>query len=263
MKNVFLLVYQFLFCRKLFYFFHKKLFAISLRGLGVLNYADPIFKGEQKLIDLIFKNNSRSIIFDVGANLGDYSKEIFYNNSLATVYAFEPHPKSFEQLKNINNDNFYPNNVAVGKVCGDVEFFDYLSNLGSAHSSVYKGVIEDVHQGQSVKMIVPQITLDEYCAKKNITSIDLLKIDTEGSELEVLLGAKNLLDNNAIKVIQFEFNEMNLISRVFIRDFVKLLNNYRFYRLLNDGLVPFDYQPTYEIFAFQNLVAVNHQIDEF
>jgi hypothetical protein len=61
-----------------------------------------------------------------------------------------------------------------------------------------------------------------------------------------------------ISLVQFEFNEMNVISRTFLRDFVGLLPGYRLYRLLPDGMASLEGEPLFvrEIFAFQNLVAV-------
>ena len=48
-------------------------------------------------------------------------------------------------------------------------------------------------------------TLDEYCLSNNIKDIDILKIDTQGSEAEVLLGAENLLHNQRIKIVELEY----------------------------------------------------------
>jgi hypothetical protein len=74
----------------------------------------------------------------------------------------------------------------------------------------------------------------------------------------VLKGASNLLREGRISAIQFEFNEMNIVSRVFLKDFNELIPNCRFYRLLRHGLGPLDpYSPlACEVFAFQNIVAL-------
>ncbi len=71
--------------------------------------------------------------------------------------------------------------------------------------------------------------------------------------------------DGSIDVIQFEFNEMNVISRVFMKDFFELLPNYRIYRLLGDGVIEFEvYDPTFmEVFAFQNIACVRRDIDPF
>lgn len=87
----------------------------------------------------------------------------------------------------------------------------------------------------------------------------LLKIDTEGNELAVLHGAQNALKNGKIEMVHFEFNEMNVISRVFFRDFWNLLHplGFQFYRLLpNSAFEITRYSPVdCEIFAFQNIIA--------
>lgn len=61
-----------------------------------------------------------------------------------------------------------------------------------------------------------------------------------------------------IKAIQFEFNIMNIASKSYFLDFWKILSDYKFYRLLPNGMVKIEqYKPWYcEIFAFQNIVAI-------
>lgn len=68
----------------------------------------------------------------------------------------------------------------------------------------------------------------------------------------------NAIANRKIKAIHFEFNEMNVHSRAFFRDFWNLLDGYRFYRLLpNEMLEIKTYHPLYcEVFAYQNIVAI-------
>lgn len=75
--------------------------------------------------------------------------------------------------------------------------------------------------------------------------------------MAVLKGSQELLSGKSIRLIQFEFNEMNVVSRTYMRDFLNLLSNYQLNRLLPDGLIPLNssVQDT-EIFAFQNIVAI-------
>jgi hypothetical protein len=87
--------------------------------------------------------------------------------------------------------------------------------------------------------------------------IDFLKIDTEGHELAVLKGAKNLIAQQKIQLIQFEFNEMNVVSRTYMRDFVELLSNYQLHRVVPDGYFPLNNcVQDIEIFGFQNILAI-------
>ncbi len=90
-------------------------------------------------------------------------------------------------------------------------------------------------------------------------------MDVEGGELAILEGAHQLIKEARLGVIQFEFNEMNIISHSFLHDFRKLLPNYRIYRLLPAGLLPLPEDPLLsEIFGFQNLVAIlQNGIQEF
>ncbi len=76
-------------------------------------------------------------------------------------------------------------------------------------------------------------------------------------ELEVLKGAAELLKRGAIKIIQFEFNSMNVYSRAFLHDFYCLLPGFEFFRLSADKLIPLnEYHSQNEIFLYQNIIAI-------
>lgn len=59
---------------------------------------------------------------------------------------------------------------------------------------------------------------------RNISYVDLLKIDVEGNELKVFQGAEKSLAEGRIGAIQIEFNECAIDSRIFLRDFWNLLS---------------------------------------
>jgi hypothetical protein len=105
-------------------------------------------------------------------------------------------------------------------------------------------------------------TLDAFIIEYNIEHVDLLKIDTEGFEYSVMSGCLESIKNNKIKAIHFEFNSMNIISKVFMKDFIKILPQYSFYRVLPNGLLKVEQHNILltEIFGFQNIVAINNQI---
>ena len=93
--------------------------------------------------------------------------------------------------------------------------------------------------------------------RKEIERVLLLKIDVEGHELEVLKGFESYIKEGKVDLIHFEFNKLNVASRIFFKDFWEFLPNYDLYRMVRDGLVPIKvYDPTHcEIFAYQNIVA--------
>ena len=261
--------YATFFANKLFYKWNKLLFHCALRGLGIHNSQTRKRSGEENFLRTILTQkipNKNLVVFDVGANVGNYSLYIKKINPNTDIYAFEPHPKTFQKLEKTasqNNSlaNFEAFNVGCGEVEGNLTIYDYAQNDGSSHASLYKGVMEDIYQKETIATEVKIIPLDPFIEKliteNKISQIDLLKIDTEGHELAVLKGAKSTLQKGIIKAIHFEFNSMNIISRTFFKDFMDLLPNYDFYRMLPDSLHKIEkYDPIYdEIFAFQNIVA--------
>lgn len=143
-----------------------------------------------------------------------------------------------------------------------MELFDYKNNDGSSHASLYKQVITDLHKGDVVSHKVNIVKLDELLKDFN-KKIDLLKIDTEGNEYNVLLGATSLLKN--INAIHFEFNEMNIISKTTFKDFWDLLNkDFVFFRILPYGkLLPIkNYSTIYcEIYHYQNIICLKKEVE--
>jgi FkbM family methyltransferase len=256
---VFLNLYRALFAKQLFFKLNKFLYRVSLSGMGVLNYETDAVSGESRFLKKLLKGRSGCVVFDVGANVGDYSRKVFQANPQVVVYAFEPHPTTYSVLaNNIRRPNFYPVNAAAGEKQGAASLFDYEARDGSSHASLYKDVIENIHKAKSIEYKVKVIDLDTFAVGKNIDKIDLLKIDTEGNELSVLKGILHYINSGKIGAIHFEFNEMNVSSRTYFRDFWELLPNYDFYRLLPDGMAKIEsYNPVYcEIFAYQNIVAI-------
>lgn len=253
-------IYAFLFARKFFYRINQFIFHASLRGLGILNYSNDFASGEHHFLRAYVSPLQDPTVVDVGANEGSYIESVLSANRDVRAFAFEPHPATYKRLlsRTSGKQNVTAVNAACGRVAGQLVLYDYAGSTGSEHASLHAGVIEGVHKGQSDQYVVDVVDLDTFAIDHDISVIHLLKIDAEGHELEVLKGAANLLRENRIKAIQFEFNEMNVVSGVFFKDFYELLPNYTFYRMLRDGLIALGpYAPLgCELFAFQNIVAL-------
>jgi hypothetical protein len=114
-------------------------------------------------------------------------------------------------------------------------------------------------KGENVQLdLIPIDTVDNFCKNNSISSISFLKIDVEGFDLDVLKGAKSMIDNGQIDLIQFEFGGTQIIPRIFIKDFWEILNtNYSIHRILKNGLLEIkEYSDSLEIFAYANYLAI-------
>lgn len=253
------------FARKKFIKFNLFLFHLSVRGLGVLNYYDFKLSGEEFFIKSFLKKYNLRTVLDVGANEGDYAKH-FLNKEGCKIHCFEPNQETFKLLKSKhgNNDAVKLYNLGLSNEATETVIYDTQQSDGSRLATIYKDVIEDLFQKDIKESSILLKTLDEMIGELGVDSIDLLKIDTEGNEYKVLQGAKQTLKRDMIKVIHFEFNMMNVVSRVYLRDFIELLGNFNIYRLLPNELVAIDYSRplTNELFAFQNIIAIRKDLDD-
>ena len=182
----------------------------------------------------------------------------------AQVHAFESHPGNFLVLKkNIEAPNVKVHNLALSENTGRLKLYDRADcKNGSSHASLHERVISEIHKKDVLEFSVSVYSLDDFCKKEEIKEIDFVKIDTEGNELAVLNGADNIFAKCSIKCIHVEFNEMNVVSRCFFKDFRKKLNDYNIYRLLPKGMILLDDSPFFtELFAYQNIIAILKSAD--
>lgn len=260
MINYILKIYAFLFARRVFHKLNKFLYLASLRGLGILNCQGEYLTGEKQWLSRYLRSKTDPVVIDVGANVGNYSKNVLNSNVGVIVYAFEPHPITYKRLiENIADPRFNAFNLGVGSENSRLELYDYDSKDGSSHASLYRDVIKDLHKGNPIAHSVEVVSLQNFFLGKNIKYIDLLKIDTEGNEFNVLIGIRSFIEMKKIKAIHFEFNEMNIVSKVSFKDFWDLLVDYDFFRILPSGslLEIKNYASVFcEIYAFQNIVAI-------
>lgn len=242
------------------------LFSYNL--IGISKWQNNSVNGEDFLIKRFlpnyFKDKNNITIFDVGANVGNYSLSLINSFPNASIYAFEPNPLTFDLLteKTKNNKSILCYKIGFSNQKSSSEIFSYKSDEVSEHASLYKEVMSEIHNDKSISSFQINLeTLDEFSKENKIENIDFLKIDTEGHEYSVLSGALNLIKTKSIDVIQFEFNEMNVISRTFLKDFYDILyTNYEIYRLDSKKLISLkEYSTANEIFQYQNIIAIKRQ----
>jgi FkbM family methyltransferase len=150
----------------------------------------------------LLNHEKTPVAFDIGANVGQTAlmmREVFPR---AIIHAFEPSPSTFAQLKvGVSADsNIILNNCGVGAQDGTLEFSE---NSASDMSSFLPLGSEGWGEVEG-KIAVPVVTVDSYCRRNGLSSIDILKIDTQGFDFEVLKGADRMLSNAQIGLVFME-----------------------------------------------------------
>ena len=235
------------------------LIPLAYQENGITKSYNYVASGELYFINTFLHSIIKTkdpVFYDVGGNKGDYTLMLNESFPKSKITTFEPNPNTYKVLKENVKGNAILINKGVGESNGKLELFFDVNNKTSVQASSNPEILKQISKTSELASVnIDVIKLDEF-VKEDV--IDLLKIDVEGFELEVLKGAEKLIKENRIKIIQFEFNEVNIIQRRFLKDFYDCLPNYMFYRLDEKKLIPLnDWQPKYEIFMFQNIIAIS------
>jgi FkbM family methyltransferase len=254
--------------KKAFQPIFESLYRLALRGMNIGNGGDFTISGEKNMLKIIrtfFEKEATITIFDVGANIGEYSEEIVhtFKGLPFNLYSFEPSKEAFAELfkrKQLNLNTIHKIPLGLSNKEGLATI--YTNTLGSKLGSLYQRVVP--HRQFDLKEQVTLTTIDSFCSKKSITHINFLKLDIEGNELQTLVGAQKMLSSNSIDIIQFEFGGANIDGRTYLRDFfVTLGKNYIFYRILRDGLWKISsYGEHWELFSVTNYLAVRKELTQ-
>ena len=183
----------------------------------IINYAGRGLLYESETAYFIIRCMAGGGIFvDVGAHIGFFSilTGVLYNEKVVVV-ACEPDPNNIKQLlANIKLNNLYNINVlecAISDHIGEVLFFQNLKNSGG--SALWN---PDLFPDNKKSMEIPSTiitkvrTLSDIIKNIEHQKIRLIKIDTEGAEQKVLLGAEDFLQPQNISYIIAELHEFGL-----------------------------------------------------
>ena len=162
-------------------------------------YEKPLMRSLRRVLP------KSGVFVDIGANVGFISRQIAESLPEARVFAFEPNPRIYPilraNLKGFSNCQLF--NVGLGASEGRLEFFhgkessvgSFVPAYASQHPSNSSG-------GRITKSIVRVTTGDALLSQ--IETVDVMKIDVEGYEMEVLKGMSNLLSKGVIRTMFFE-----------------------------------------------------------
>ena len=197
-------------------------------------------------------------LFDVGANVGDWSLAAAAIHPRATIHAFEIMDDTYAKLEKgvvgLGN-RVVANNFGLFDKDGEITI--YFAEASDVHSSVFAESHQVVGNTKVVARQRPVVTGDNYMRSHGIDHIDVLKIDVEGAELQVFEGFREALAGGRIDVIQFEYGKCSLVARTYLKDFFAFLEplGYKLGKMLPDGVDFCSYDIGLEDFIGPNYVA--------
>lgn len=220
---------------------------------GNLSY-DPHRNGEERVLRIL--GPGARCLFDVGANVGDWTLLAARHAPQAELHAFELVPPTAERLAARVGDHprVHVNEVGLSDAEGEVQvrFYPRSTEL----SSMVTAFGGDDFEWRTARTT----TGDRYCDEHAIDRIDLLKIDVEGAEQLVLRGFEQRLRSGAVAAIQFEYGQANALTGVLMRDFYEHLGT-RGFRLGKIFPTSVAFAPyavaTHEDFRGPNVLAVH------
>lgn len=212
-------------------------------------------KAAAKLIEKFKTENV--VIFDIGANRGEWSISIRRVLNNARILAFEPSEKTFKLLEqNTLSESVEIHNIGFSNTSGKKILFSDTESSGFA--SLTKRRVSHFGIEMNLEEEITLNTLNEFVRRSQIIP-NLIKLDVEGHELDVLQGALDVISD--VQVIQFEFGGCNLDTRTTFQDFWYLFRdrNYSLYRLSPSGLIHIQqYDETLENYQTTNYFAVTN-----
>jgi FkbM family methyltransferase len=186
-----------------FFRFKMWLNLISSYGLWLYGYYPNL--AEIRLAQFLIKNlKNNSVFFDVGANNGFFSLlalRIIDQHAGGSVHAFEASPRTFKVLTLNNDCGIITNDVGCWSVSGVGSFYEFKNADKLGESSLYK----DASFNNLVREVcIKLVSLDDYCVAHQCIP-NIVKIDTEGAELNVIEGSiATILKNHPIFVVEIQ-----------------------------------------------------------
>ena len=219
--------------------------------------------GEEKLLRYLIEKKRIDVLFDVGANVGDYLSMVLAHSSSTNIYAFEPGPRTLDILKQkySSTANLIIIEKALSETEGFVDFYQHDDPLLAGSDSIHN-MATIGYDDATTKYRIDATTLDLFCRGNKIDRISFLKCDVEGNELAVLKGGRGMLKQGSIDYIQFEFGHAARAARVFLYDICGFLAEYGYaiYTVKPKGIEKFVYSPWEENkYNMNNFFAVSNK----
>lgn len=192
--------------------------------------------GQDPFLDILTLSSANAIevFFDVGANTGqtvEKSRNYFPD---ANYFCFEPTPNVCRTLRDSYRDDVRVRiyEVAIADKCGSISFNlnqENTTNSILAEDNNSRKFVDSNLTKLVQSILVKSETLDKVCEAENVSKIDMLKMDIQGSEGLALQGAKNLLTEKRVRFIYLEVWFAPIYEKqAYFDDISKMLKSYGF-----------------------------------
>ncbi len=182
----------------------QKIFYCSALGMSI--FQSMIVTLDRQIIPLL-DSVDRPVIIDVGAHVGFFSilQAFFLRNPL--VYALEPVSTTF-RLLNKNTKNMSSIKIfRIGLFDKTNKMTIYFNPQFLMCSSLFRSRF--LWDKNVYHETIPVTTLDSFCAKNDIRTINLLKIDAEGAEEKILKGGQRMLSYTHYLFVECSLDQVN------------------------------------------------------
>lgn len=227
--------------------------------------ADGEFALHRRIAAIAGRRGTPFTIVEVGANVGAWSSHLLgalaaEGVTEARLVAFEPsdevRAKLIERMKSVppgHRVTIRPEAVAAEAGRGD---FDATPGI----SGIKRLLTEPAGSADSVPRATVEVTtLAAVFAEESIAEADFVKSDVEGFDLRVIEGARPLLAERRIGLLQFEYNACWVETRTLLRDVFALASGlpYRLCKVVPDGIEALPaWHPELEAFVQANYILV-------
>lgn len=203
-------------------------------------------------------NREASVVFDVGANVGQTARNLSQFFSRSRIFSFEPVASTFLTLEASFRNSSNVQCIQAG--LGETE--DCREIAIHSNSEMNTLVLDGPHQSTGALEMVKIETADGFCRARGISAIDILKMDVQGWELNVINGARELLANNAIHFVfaevGFRRHDSDIQAFSSFNDAMELAG------FMFCGLYDvYRYGPAKQFVGFANALYINPNFDHF
>ena len=222
-----------------------------LKWFGNASYK-PARNGERWLLNTLSNERIRTVL-DVGANVGTWSLMAAEMLPEATIYALEVVPDTAVALQAQagKHDRIRCFNLGLAAHTGTLSL--HYHPKASTHATF----TDYPHSWAGERIECPVMRGEEFLAREAIRDVDFLKLDVEGAEHLVLQGLEAPLREQRVRLVQFEYGRVNILTHFLLRDFYELFaaHGYLVGKIYPDYVDFRDYDLSDEDFLGPNYLA--------